>query len=1279
MDGSAAAAAMDGATGSACDCCSVCLSSIQDAQTTTIDNDDNLNLNTFAAAAVVEPQDACTPDDNGNQPKPWNIIRIGFLNAVTGQLSQVARDFGVAIDLAIARIRSDGILLPKHEIVLATRDTRLSQAEGIAEALDLAANFGADAVLGAIASSVSKASQLVLLNFGIPQLSFSSTAPELSNQADFPFFVRNVPSDALQGAVMVQLVHSLGWTQFAIIATDDIYGRAGADQVVTTANQFGMSVLARQDYSTGSGVRPTRQIQILKDSGARIFLYFGLVEDALLIFAEAMQQGLFGPEYAWVVCEGVLPMRPDADYCSNLAASDVATICQPCYSSSLNCDAQVNLTGSGAMPSVSCSQIDLECKFKRRLGQESDIVALYNAMRGLIGFRPRQGDGPLYDEFLETWRNLSITNSSLGIGATPGDYSSFAYDAVFMYARVFDAIIRNRQIVTPNATVVGSVDGALILDMLRQTHFEGVTGLISFDANGDRIAVYEFFNWVATNNSHAFVLRGLITPLPYDLLDTNNFGIEFVAPNGSMSADNPSTLTFYDDLSVLPRDYACSSMCQSATQCSGPGPDACSSCAQMVFNGTCVRECPNFTFLREYTAQPPPLPPGGRFSSVTSSLTGSTPTPSPVSTIVLECVLCDPNCDHGCFGAGPSKCSRCRDLSYGGACVAACPVGTIISSTRSCTTVYDYNTQLRIAFQTIAALLIAMCLLTFYLVYAFRDMKVVLSGNPLFLRIILVGAVIELASVFVVAAEHVSDELCSARVWTQHLGFAIMFTALFCKTYQVARVYRVKVDRRATVTTRALFKIFAQFLAFFVGYLIVFTIVDPSRPESYLIRGDTIQYNGCSRNWWLYSLLLFELLFMGIGVFLAWTVRKAPSAWNESRHVVLSVYNFMFVTVVIEVLLIAASLEPDVQFVLQSLQIFFTVPVVVVLIFGPKLRMVYRGKGNVVLSQAQENNLLNVMKRQRQQRLRQRTLQRLQEELLLEQQHQQHVHQQHLAQQLAAQQQSGEDENIHYVTMIENSDMQTASLNVPHFVSSKQESSHNSNGQVSAVQQDDSDPARASLDGPPPSGGRAGKIRRNSSSVSRLSIAGASHVPFTLAASQSSLAQLQAIVARVAAQEDLNDDDDDDTDDEILGAEGQGVGMNRLASQRLQIRALDSSDADGMLSEDQLPIDAILNALRDKEREQQEIQLQARAQAQEGKQRTAYRRSNSQSNVPILQPATKPPTRLTARRTLAATATATATAAAVLARCLSTPVGSAFWQECQQSICQSAPTDKLAY
>ena len=66
-------------------------------------------------------------------------------------------------------------------------------------------------VIGAASSSVSIQVANLLRLFQVPQISYASTSPELSNKERFPFFSRVLPSDTLQAEAMASLVHSLNW------------------------------------------------------------------------------------------------------------------------------------------------------------------------------------------------------------------------------------------------------------------------------------------------------------------------------------------------------------------------------------------------------------------------------------------------------------------------------------------------------------------------------------------------------------------------------------------------------------------------------------------------------------------------------------------------------------------------------------------------------------------------------------------------------------------------------------------------------------------------------------------------------------------------------------------------------------------------------------------------------------------------------------------------------------------------------------------------------------
>ena len=71
---------------------------------------------------------------------------------------------------------------------------------------------GVVGVAGAACSGASMAANAVLSAAGIPQVSYASTSPALSDATAYPDFYRVVPSDAIQGDAMADMVSASGVT-----------------------------------------------------------------------------------------------------------------------------------------------------------------------------------------------------------------------------------------------------------------------------------------------------------------------------------------------------------------------------------------------------------------------------------------------------------------------------------------------------------------------------------------------------------------------------------------------------------------------------------------------------------------------------------------------------------------------------------------------------------------------------------------------------------------------------------------------------------------------------------------------------------------------------------------------------------------------------------------------------------------------------------------------------------------------------------------------------------
>uniref|UniRef100_A0A672U6Q1 Glutamate metabotropic receptor 6 n=1 Tax=Strigops habroptila TaxID=2489341 RepID=A0A672U6Q1_STRHB len=100
-------------------------------------------------------------------------------------------------------------------------------------------------VIGASASSVSIMVANVLRLFNIPQISYASTAPELSDPARYGFFSRVVPPDSQQAAAMVAVSRALGWSYVATVASEGSYGESGVEAFVQSSREAGGLCIAQ--------------------------------------------------------------------------------------------------------------------------------------------------------------------------------------------------------------------------------------------------------------------------------------------------------------------------------------------------------------------------------------------------------------------------------------------------------------------------------------------------------------------------------------------------------------------------------------------------------------------------------------------------------------------------------------------------------------------------------------------------------------------------------------------------------------------------------------------------------------------------------------------------------------------------------------------------------------------------------------------------------------------------------------------------------------------------
>ena len=84
----------------------------------------------------------------------------------------------------------------------------------------------------------------------VPQISYASTAPELSDSSRYNFFSRVVPPDSMQAQAMVDIVKAMGWNYVSTIASEGNYGESGVDAFLQISREAGDTSRPPHQHST---------------------------------------------------------------------------------------------------------------------------------------------------------------------------------------------------------------------------------------------------------------------------------------------------------------------------------------------------------------------------------------------------------------------------------------------------------------------------------------------------------------------------------------------------------------------------------------------------------------------------------------------------------------------------------------------------------------------------------------------------------------------------------------------------------------------------------------------------------------------------------------------------------------------------------------------------------------------------------------------------------------------------------------------------------------------
>ncbi|XP_061383985.1 metabotropic glutamate receptor 2-like [Danaus plexippus] len=163
-------------------------------------------------------------------------------------------------------------------------------------------------VVGAASSVTSVQVANLLRLFKIPQVSFFSTSPELSNKARFEYFTRTIPSDLHQVRAMVEIVKKLGWSYVSIIYEESSYGIKAFEELEALLARNGICIAVKEKLVKDSGVADERAYdeivqKLLTKPRARGAIIFGSDQEVAGVM-RAVERGNATGAFSWVGSDG---------------------------------------------------------------------------------------------------------------------------------------------------------------------------------------------------------------------------------------------------------------------------------------------------------------------------------------------------------------------------------------------------------------------------------------------------------------------------------------------------------------------------------------------------------------------------------------------------------------------------------------------------------------------------------------------------------------------------------------------------------------------------------------------------------------------------------------------------------------------------------------------------------------------------------------------------------------------------------------------------------------
>ena len=222
-------------------------------------------------------------------------VKVGSAAGITGPIEGLVPPILAGRDLAAAHVNEQGGILGGGNYVLVPGDSQCNPKAAVDAGTKLVNVEQVVAIIGPSCSGATNGMvQSVNIPAGVVTLSDTATAPSISELDDNDLVFRVAPSDAYQGAALAQHVWDKGLRKIAVTFANDDYN-AGLGETFTAAfEQVGGTITGKQAHEPDRQSYRSELSTLAGGGGAEalaVFAYYG--SSGITILRNSLENALF--------------------------------------------------------------------------------------------------------------------------------------------------------------------------------------------------------------------------------------------------------------------------------------------------------------------------------------------------------------------------------------------------------------------------------------------------------------------------------------------------------------------------------------------------------------------------------------------------------------------------------------------------------------------------------------------------------------------------------------------------------------------------------------------------------------------------------------------------------------------------------------------------------------------------------------------------------------------------------------------------------------------------